>query len=100
MAAKKNKAVIVRAYSGVFFGYEAARRFGEGSDSVDLVDVRQIWQWTSTGLTKPVLTCGDIALRGVGKGSKVSDSAPGVTLADVKATFACTKEAAAVLEAF
>jgi hypothetical protein len=96
MVAKKTakKSVIVRAYSGVFFGLESQRR----GDEIDLLDCRQIWQWQSTGLEKPVLTCGDIAIRGVGKGSKVSDPSPLATIRDVKAVFVCTPEAVRVIE--
>jgi hypothetical protein len=98
MAAKKSgrsssKPVIVRAYSGVFFGYEKARRGSE----IDLIRVRQIWQWQSTGLATPVRTCGDIALRGVGTGSRISDETPAVTVLEVKAIFVCTPEAERVL---
>lgn len=96
MTKKKSSAhhVIVRAYSGVFFGKLKARRGSE----CDLTDVRQIWQWQSTGLAVPVRTCGDIALRGVGTGSKISDAASAATLLDVKAIFTCTSEAVRVLE--
>jgi hypothetical protein len=94
-AAIKVTHVIVRAYSGVFFGALKARRGSE----VDLVDVRQIWNWSSTGLSKPVQTCGDIALRGVGTGSRVSDAAEAVTLFEAKAVFTCSTEAVTVLKA-
>ena len=104
MAIKKTKqtgkAVVIRAYSGVFFGFEVGRRKGEGSDSVDLVDQRQIWQWTSNGLAQKALTVGDIAIRGVGSGSKLSSAGPSATIADVKATFECTPEALKVLRDF
>ena len=107
MAAKKKSStkaassyVIVRAYSGVFAGELVAKYVRDGS-SYDGVfrNVRQVWQWTSTGLAKPVLTVGDIAIRGVGAGSKVSDPAPELELADIKAIFVCTPEAESNLRA-
>ena len=89
--------VVVRAYSGVFFGRLLARRVTAAGAEADLADVRQVWQWTSAGLAKPVLTCGDLAIRGVGRGSKVSDPAPAATISDVKAFWTCTPEAVRVL---
>jgi hypothetical protein len=93
MATAKKRAVIVRAYSGVFFGYLA----GKKGDTCTLTDARQIWSWNSAGLDKPVNTCGDIALRGVGTGSKVSDASPRVEIEHVRATFDCSPAAAKLL---
>ena len=91
--------VIIRAYSGVFFGRLLARRVSAAGTEADMADVRQIWQWTSAGLAKPALTCDDIAIRGVGTGSKVSDPAPVATISDIKASWLCTPEAVRALEA-
>jgi len=91
----KHPHVIIRAYSGVFFGRLVARKGG----SAELADARQIWSWNSVGLAQPVNTCGDIALRGVGAGSKVSSPVPRSIVADVKATFFCLPESVAVLDA-
>ena len=89
--------VIIRAYSGVFFGRLLARRVSAAGAEADMADVRQLWQWTSAGLAKPALTCGDLAIRGVGTGSKVSDPAPVATISDIKAFWLCTPEAVRVL---
>lgn len=88
-------AVIVRAHSGVFFGYLEAN----DSDGVTLKNARQIWSWDSKGLKEPVNTCGDMALRGVGTGSKVSSASPKVEVKQVGAMFYCTAEAASAIEA-
>ena len=69
-AAKKkttHRAVIVRAYSGVFFGYLVAKT----GASVELRGARQVWSWDSAGMAEKAMTCGDIARLGVGTGSKI-----------------------------
>ncbi len=76
------KPVIVRAYSGVFFGYLVSK---DGSSCV-LRDARQIHSWDSKGLPEPSRTCGDIANAGVGSGSNVSTPCR-VTLEQVGAIF-------------
>jgi hypothetical protein len=81
--------VIVRAYSGVFFGYLLKQ---EGA-AVELRNARQIWSWDSAGLTEKVNTCPDIAARGVGTGSKVSSPASRARVEQVGAMFFATLEA-------
>lgn len=66
------RAAIVRAYSGVFFGYVVSKT----RTGCVLKDARQIWSWDSAGLSEKVNTTGDIALRGVGSGSRVSSPVP------------------------
>ena len=91
----KHPHVIIRAYSGVFYG----RLVSTKGQTSELADARQIWSWNSAGLAQPVNTCGDIALRGVGSGSKVSSPVPKSVIAEVKATFFCSPEAVAVIDA-
>ena len=76
---KKMKAVMVRCYSGVFFGYLKARRGTE----VDLVKARHIFQWTSAGLSRKAITVDDLAILGAGVGTRIS-GAVDQTLLDVK----------------
>ena len=86
---KTLRPVIVRAYSGVFFGLLVSK---EGS-SVELRDARQIWSWDSTGMPEKIMTCGDIARLGVGSGSKVSGPADAV-IEQVGVMFFASAEAA------
>lgn len=66
-------AVIVRTYSaGVHFGDLVAR---EGKE-VRLANARRIWNWRGAN------TLHEIALRGVGAGSKVSETVSGITLTE------------------
>ena len=76
------KPVIVRAYSGVFFGYMLSK----DGNSCRLRDARQIYSWDSKGLAEPSRTCGDIANFGVGSGSKVSTPC-NVTIDQIGAIF-------------
>ncbi len=75
-------AVVVRAYSGVFFGYLKSKT----ETTVDLVSARQIYYWDSAGLAKKTMTCPDIATNGVGSGSKLSAPADAI-IAQVGAVF-------------
>jgi len=87
--AAPGKPVIVRcARSGVHFGYMIDRRGQEA----DLVRVRQIWSWAGANTVK------EIALRGVGQGSKVSEAAPESTLFEIIECLAATPEAVRNLE--
>lgn len=83
-------AVIVRAYSGVFFGYLVSKT----GNSVELSDARQIYSWDSAGLLEKSNTCPDIAARGLGTGSKVSAPAPKAFIEQVGAVFVMTPAAA------
>ena len=82
------KAVVVRAYSGVFFGYLREKRATE----VDLVKARHIWQWTSAGLMRKALTVEDVATIGAGTGTKISGEAT-LTVADWKTIVDASDEA-------
>lgn len=93
MANKRSKqAVIVRAYSGVFFGYLAARRGGPVAYEVDLERARHIWNWTSKGLPRKALTVEDLAILGAGEGTKISGAVT-QTIADVKLIVEASDEA-------
>ncbi len=85
----KGKPVIVRTYSaGVHFGYLVKR---EGKE-VSLAGSRRIWYW------KGANTLSEIALRGVGSGSKIAERVS-ITLTEAIEIIDCTKEAAANMEA-
>jgi len=94
MAAKKKlRAVLVRCYSGVFFGYLAARRGSE----IDLVKARHVWSWTSQGLPRKALTVDDLAIIGAGTGTRIS-GAVDQTLLDVKQIVEMSSDAVRVFE--
>ena len=92
---KKGNAVIVRAYSGVFFGYLTSKK----GNSVELSDARQIYSWDSAGLDEKSNTCPDIAARGLGSGSKVSSPAPKAIVESVGAIFFATPTAVKIINA-
>lgn len=92
---KVSKPVVVRAYSGVFFGYLVARSATE----VRLERCRHIWQWTSNGLPRKVLTVEDLATIGAGTGTRISGVTASVTVADWKVVADATPEAVAKIEA-
>ena len=96
MATKKTalRAVIVRAYSGVFYGRLVRKTGG----SVELRGARQVWSWDSAGMVEKAMTCGDIARIGLGSGSKVSGPVDAI-IEQVGAVFFATPEAVKVLEA-
>lgn len=95
MRNSEKKAVIVRTYSaGVHFGYLVSQNGKE----VVLERTRRIWRWVGTKAV-PVHTLTDIAVVGVGDGSKISRSSPGVTLTEAIEVLLCTPEATANLEA-
>ena len=95
MATKKaQRAVIVRAYSGVFYGV-LVKKTGA---SVELRGARQVWSWDSGGMAEKVMTCGDIARIGLGSGSKMSGPADAI-IEQVGAVFFATPAAVKVLEA-
>lgn len=95
-AAKKTtktlRPVIVRAYSGVFFGLLVSKT----GASVELRGARQVWSWDSAGMSEKVMTCGDIARLGVGSGSKIGGPADAV-IEQVGALFFATDEATRVI---
>jgi hypothetical protein len=93
--ASKGEAVIVRAYSGVFFGYLLSKT----GASVELRDARQIYYWDSAGLPQKSNTCPDIAARGLGTGSKVSQPVARAIVEQVGAVFFMGPEAQKTVEA-
>lgn len=85
----KREPVIVRTYSaGVHFGYLVERNGKE----VKLADARRIWSWAGAN------TLHEIATAGVGKGSKVSVTAPSIVLTEAIEIIDCTPAAVKVLE--
>ena len=98
MSKKKLQAVVVRAYSGVFFGYMATLSGGPACFEVALLEARHIWSWTSNGLARKALTVEDIAILGAGAGTKISGPVS-LTIADVKVIVFASEEAAAKIEA-
>lgn len=76
MAAKSNPKdnfVVIRTYSaGVHCG-ELAERDGK---EVRLLNARRIWSW------KGANTLSEIAMRGVGEGSRVSEAVPSIILTE------------------
>lgn len=87
--AKKVDRVIVRTYSaGVHYGTLVKR---EGRE-VTLADARRIWSWQGAN------TLHEISLRGVGKGSKVSDRVAEIIVTEAIEIIPCTAEAATNLD--
>jgi hypothetical protein len=91
MAAKKQqkpKFVVVRTYSaGVHVGDLVSQKGKE----VVLANARRIWSW------KGANTLHEIALRGVGTGSRVSEPVGEITLTEAIEVIAGTVEAARVI---
>jgi hypothetical protein len=83
------KFVVVRAYSGVFFGELLSKK----GQTVELASARQVWSWDSQGLPEKVNTAGDLALYGPGRGSKVSGAVAHATIEQVGVMFAAQPEA-------
>lgn len=94
MASKKAdlKAVVVRAYSGVFFGYLVERRGGGDHCEVDLVRARHIHRWQSNGLPRKALNCEDLAILGAGEGTTIGGEVS-QTILDVKVIIDATEAA-------
>lgn len=90
---ERERYVIVRAYSGVFFGKLVARR----GDEIELHDVRHIYSWTSAGLARKAITVEDIATVGIGKDSKISGVCSAVTIFEVRVIADCTDIARRVI---
>lgn len=87
--AKGGRPVIVRTYSaGVHFGYLRSRKGLE----VELTGSRRIWSWVGAN------TLSEIALHGVGKGSRVAERVS-VTLTQAIEIIDCTPESVSSLEA-
>lgn len=83
------KYVVVRTFSaGVHVGELSDRRGKE----VDLVNARRIWSW------KGANSLHEIAISGVGKGSRVSQPAAAITLTEAIEIIEATPEARKNLE--
>jgi hypothetical protein len=87
-AAKKQNGkryVVVRTYSaGVHVGVMESQ--SEDGKRVVLSDARRIWRWEGAN------TLHEIALRGVGKGSKVSDAVSQIEVTEAIEVIACAPE--------
>ena len=82
--------VVVRTYSaGVHVGILQTR---EGRE-VTLTNARRIWSWQGAN------TLHEIALHGVGEGSRVSESVPLIALTEAIEIIPCSAEAEAKLRA-
>lgn len=82
--------VIVRTYSaGVHCG-KLVRREGR---EVTLTDARRIWYWRGRN------TLNEIANRGVGEGSRVSEPVAEITLTEAIELIACSQESVKNLRA-
>ena len=81
--------VIVRTYSaGVHYGTLSDRRGRE----VDLTDARRIWSWKGRN------TLHEIALHGVGAGSRVSEAVTRITVLEATELIECSAACVANLE--
>lgn len=91
MATKnKQQYVVVRTFSaGVHVGVLAKRAGKE----VTLTGARRIWSWRGAN------TLSEIALHGVGSGSRLSEPVPEITLTEAIEIIPCTDAARANLEA-
>lgn len=79
-----NKHVIVRTYSaGVHYG-QLQRREGK---EVELAQARRIWSW------KGAKTLHEIALHGVGRGSRVSETVSSIVLTEAIEIIDCAADA-------
>jgi len=84
------KHVLVRTKSaGVHFGRLLERHGLE----VLLADARRIWSWQGAN------TLHEIALHGVGRGSKISEAVSTIVLTEAIELLACSAQAVASLEA-
>lgn len=97
MAAKKKSTnqsspyVVVRTYSaGVHVGHLAEQ--SEDGKVVKLTQARRIWRWMGAN------TLHEIALRGVGSGSKVSEVVEAITLTEAIEVISCAPAGQAALE--
>lgn len=84
------KQVIVRTYSaGVHYGTLVSR---DGKE-VALADARRIWSWRGAN------TLHEIALRGVGAGSRVSERVAAIVLTEAVEVIDCAPEGVKSMEA-
>lgn len=87
----KNKYVIVRTYSA---GVHAGTLVSYKGTEATLNNARRIWYW------KGAFTLNEIANKGIGEGSKLSDVVPKIILTQAVEIIPCTKEAQKNLSAF
>jgi hypothetical protein len=91
-SAADQRPVIVRTYSaGVHYGYLVEHSVD--AKRVVLAKNRRIWSWQGAN------TLTEIAMTGVGKGSKISVEGAGIILADAIEIANCTEAAAKCIEA-
>lgn len=89
-AAKSERYVVVRTYSaGVHVGVLVARMGKE----VDLRDARRVWKWVGAN------TLHEVALHGVGEGSRVSEPVAAITLTEAIEIIDCAPAAVVNLKA-
>ena len=87
---EKKQYVVVRTYSaGVHVG-ELVQRDGK---EVELANAKRIWSWRGAN------TLHEIALHGVGSGSRVSEPVPSITLLEAIEIIPCTEASEASLRA-
>lgn len=97
---ERERDVIVRAYSGVFFGTIVARRVFGGLVEVDLKNYRHIHVWKSSGslsFPRKVLNVEDLALLGANTDTTISGECAFGTVSDVKQFVDCSLEASKIL---
>jgi hypothetical protein len=83
--------VVVRTYSaGVHVGYLASQ--SADGKRVKLTSTRRIWSWVGAN------TLNEIALRGVGAESRVSEAVPDIDLPEAIEVITCTPAGQAALE--
>jgi hypothetical protein len=91
-ATNHNPAVIVRTYSaGVHYGKLAAQ--SADGKRVTLTGARRIWSW------KGANTLHEIALRGVGAGSRVSERVESIDLTEAIEILRCSPAGETAMEA-
>ncbi len=81
---------VVRTYSA---GVHVGELLSVDGKQVELANARRIWYW------KGANTLNEIALHGVGDGSKVSEPVTYILLTEAIEVIPCTDEGAAVLRA-
>jgi hypothetical protein len=88
---KTTPAVIVRTYSaGVHYGH-LAEQSADGR-KVTLTGAKRVWLW------KGANTLHEMALRGVGTGSRVSERVESITLTEAIEVIACAPAGEAAME--
>jgi len=78
------KYCVIRTYSA---GVHVGEVVSHSGTEVELKDARRIWRWEGAN------TLHEIALRGVGAGSKVSDEVPSIVLTEAIEIIPCADAA-------